>query len=58
MPTISVVVPLYNKARYIARCLDSILAQSHPHFTLWSSKLAAIWGWSQWSYRIQTPVLT
>ena len=35
MPTISVVVPLYNKARYIARCLDSILAQSHAHFTLY-----------------------
>ncbi len=35
MPSISVVVPLYNKARYVARCLDSILAQSHRDFTLY-----------------------
>lgn len=34
MPSLSVVVPLYNKARYIARCLDSILAQTHRDFTL------------------------
>lgn len=28
----SVVVPLFNKAAYIRRCLDSLVAQSHPHF--------------------------
>jgi glycosyltransferase involved in cell wall biosynthesis len=32
MPKISVVVPLYNKASYIARCLDSILTQSFSDF--------------------------
>jgi hypothetical protein len=32
MPKISVIVPLYNKACYIDRCLDSILGQSFPDF--------------------------
>src|ERR1700687_1658087 len=32
MPKISVVVPLYNKASYIGRCLDSILTQSFSDF--------------------------
>ena len=32
MPTISVVVPLYNKAAYIDRCLDAILGQSFTDF--------------------------
>src|SRR5579875_475960 len=32
MREISVVVPLYNKAAYIGRCLDSILAQSFKDF--------------------------
>ena len=31
-PRVSVVVPLYNKARFIGRCLDSILAQSFSDF--------------------------
>jgi hypothetical protein len=34
MPHISVIVPLYNKAAYIDRCLDSILGQSFPDFEL------------------------
>ena len=34
MPKISVIVPLYNKAGYIDRCLDSILGQSFPDFEL------------------------
>ena len=29
-PKISVIVPVYNTARYLARCLDSIAAQTFP----------------------------
>ena len=31
MPQISVIVPVYNVAADLPRCLDSILAQSYPH---------------------------
>jgi glycosyltransferase involved in cell wall biosynthesis len=31
-PPVSVIVPLYNKAAYVRRCLDSILVQSFPDF--------------------------
>lgn len=31
---ISVVIPLYNKERYIANTIDSVLAQSHSNFEL------------------------
>jgi len=34
MPAVSVIVPLYNKAAYIDRCLDAILAQSFTDFEL------------------------
>jgi glycosyltransferase involved in cell wall biosynthesis len=34
MPEISVIVPLYNKAPYIDRCLDAILGQSLRDFEL------------------------
>ncbi len=34
MPDVSVIVPLYNKAAYIDRCLDSILGQSYVDFEL------------------------
>ncbi len=34
MPDVSVIVPLYNKAGYIDRCLDSILGQSYADFEL------------------------
>ncbi|HEX4137082.1 MAG TPA: glycosyltransferase family A protein [Bryobacteraceae bacterium] len=34
MPAISVIVPLYNKAAYVDRCLDAILGQSFTDFEL------------------------
>ena len=34
IPLISVIVPVYNTEKYIARCIDSILAQSYQDFEL------------------------
>lgn len=34
MPTISVIVPVYNTERYLHRCVDSILAQTFKNFEL------------------------
>lgn len=31
---ISVLIPVYNGARYVAAAIESILAQTHPHFEL------------------------
>ena len=35
MPLISVIVPIYKVEAYLARCLDSILAQTVSDFELW-----------------------
>lgn len=34
MPTISVIVPVYNTVKYLHRCIDSILAQTFTDFEL------------------------
>ncbi len=34
MPTISIIVPVYNTEKYLPRCLDSILSQSFTDFEL------------------------
>ena len=34
MPRLSVIVPVYNVEAYLARCVDSILAQSFADFEL------------------------
>lgn len=34
MPTISVIVPVYNTEKYLRRCIDSVLAQTYKDFEL------------------------
>ena len=34
MPNISVIVPVYNAEKTLARCVESILAQTEPDFEL------------------------
>lgn len=31
---ISIIIPIYNKEKYLERCLNSIISQSYPHFEL------------------------
>lgn len=34
MPSLSIIVPVYNKEKYVAECLDSILGQTYTDFEL------------------------
>lgn len=33
-PLISIIVPIYNAATFLSRCIDSVLVQTYPHFEL------------------------
>ncbi len=34
MPKISIIIPVYNVEKYLARCIDSVLAQTFKDFEL------------------------
>ncbi|MFQ6001959.1 MAG: glycosyltransferase family 2 protein, partial [Anaerolineae bacterium] len=31
-PSVSIIIPHWNKAEYLPTCLNSLLGQSYPHF--------------------------
>lgn len=34
MPTLSIIIPVYNSEKYLKQCLDSILAQASDDFEI------------------------
>jgi len=34
-PSISVIIPTFNRARELERCLDSVFAQTYAHYDVW-----------------------
>lgn len=35
-PKVAVIVPVYNTAKYLAQCLDSLLEQTYKNFTIFA----------------------